>query len=63
MAVKDVIDAIDDGNTVDATALFQQELADRIMQKLELRKPVVAKNWLNNLPKEDLPKETEQKGE
>ena len=32
MAVKDIIDAIDDGNTVDATALFQQDLADRIMQ-------------------------------
>ena len=63
MAVKDIIDAIDDGNTVDATALFQQELADRIMQKLELRKPEVAKDWLNNLPTESLPKEIEQKGE
>ena len=63
MAVKDIIDAIDDGNAGDATALFQQELADRIMQKLETRKPVVAKDWLNNLSKEDLPKETEQKGE
>ena len=63
MAVKDVIDAIDDGNTVDATALFQQELADRIMQKLETRKPVVAKDWLNSPSKEDLPKETEQRGE
>ena len=63
MAVKDIIDAIDDGNTVDATALFQQELADRIMQKLELRKPEVAKDWLNNLPNDSLPKETEEKGE
>ena len=63
MAVKDIIDAIDDGNTVDATALFQQELADRIMQKLELRKPEDAKDWLNNLPTESLPKETEQEGE
>ena len=63
MAVKDIIDAIDDGNTVDATALFQQELADRIMQKLELRKPEVAKEWLNHLPTESLPKETEQEGE
>ena len=63
MAVKDIIDAIDDGNTVDATALFQQELADRIMQKLELRKPEVARDWLNNLPNDSLPKETEEKGE
>ena len=63
MAVKDIIDAIDDGNTVDATALFQQELADRIMQKLELSTPEVAKDWLNNLPTESLPKETEQEGE
>ena len=62
MAVKDIIDAIDDGDTVDATALFHQELADRIMQKLETRKPVVAKDWLNNLPTEILPKETEQRG-
>jgi hypothetical protein len=63
MAVKDIINAIDDGKNVDATALFQQELADRIMQKLELRKPVVAKDWLNNLPIESLPKETEKEGE
>jgi hypothetical protein len=63
MAVKDIISAIDDGNTADATALFQQELADRIMQKLELRKPVVAKDWLNNLSTESLPKETDKKGE
>ena len=63
MAVKDIINAIDDGESVDATALFQQELADRIMQKLELRKPVVAKDWLNNLPIESLPKETDKKGE
>ena len=63
MAVKDIINSIDDGESVDATALFQQELADRIMQKLELRKPVVAKDWLTNLPIESLPKETDKKGE
>ena len=63
MAAKDIINAIDNDSTVDATALFQQALADKIMQKLELRKPEVAKDWLNNLPTESLPKETEQEGE
>ena len=62
MAAKDIINAIDNDNTVDATALFQQALADKIMQKLELRKPEVARDWLNNLP-QDLPTETETKGE
>ena len=63
MAAKDIINAIDNDSTVDATALFQQALADKIMQKLELRKPEVAKDWLNNLPNDSLPKETEEKGE
>ena len=63
MAAKDIINAIDNDSTVDATALFQQALADKIMQKLELRKPEVARDWLNNLPNDSLPKETEEKGE
>ncbi len=63
MAGKEIIDALDNDNTVDATALFQQALADKIMQKLELRKPEIAKDWLNNLSNEDLPTETETKGE
>ena len=63
MAAKDIINAIDNDSTVDATALFQQALADKIMQKLELRKPEVAKDWLNNLPNDSLPKETEEKGQ
>ena len=63
MAAKDIINAIDNDSTVDATALFQQALADKIMQKLELRKPEVARDWLNNLPNDSLPKETEEKGQ